>query len=71
MNITGIEGIVENGQVRLLGNVTLPEKTTVYVVVSEPETKLPAKILSPRLVNREQIGDFAKQVLEAPLDATI
>jgi hypothetical protein len=68
MSITGIEGIVENGQIRLLGNVSLPEKTTVYVVVPEPETKLPAKILSPRLVNREQVDDFAKQILEAPVE---
>ena len=65
MAIPTFEGIVENGQIRLRDNVTLPENTKVYVVVADLE----AHVHSPRLVHPEQAGDFAKQVIEVPADA--
>jgi AF2212-like len=71
MSISTIEGIVENGQIRLLGNVTLPEHAKVLVVIPEAEPAPTARILSPRLVHGEQVGDFAKQVFEAPADAQL
>ena len=71
MNISTIEGIVENGQIRLLGSVALPEHTRVYVVVPGLEAAPNAHILSPRLAHPEQAGDFVKQVFEAPVDAQL
>lgn len=35
MSIVTFQGVVENGQIRLSGNVSLPERTTVYVVVPD------------------------------------
>ena len=35
MLVQPIEGIVENGQIRLKGDVKLPEKTKVYVLLAE------------------------------------
>ncbi len=37
MPVTTFQGTVENGQVRLPANVSLPEKTKVYVVVPDLE----------------------------------
>lgn len=37
MSVTTFQGTVENGQVRLPANVSLPEKTKVYVVVPDLE----------------------------------
>lgn len=37
MSVTTFQGTIENGQVRLPANVTLPEKATVYVVVPDLE----------------------------------
>ena len=37
MSVTTFQGTIENGQVRLSANVTLPENATVYVVVPDVE----------------------------------
>lgn len=72
MPVSTFEGIVENGQIRLRGNVTLPEKTNVYVVIPDLEVTLPeARVYSPRLVHPEQANDFAKQVIEESADAGV
>lgn len=71
MNISPIEGIVENGQIRLLGSIQLPENTKVYVVVSDHESKPRARIYSPRLAHPEQADDFIKQVIEVSVDAQL
>ncbi len=71
MNISPIEGIVENGQIRLLGNVALPEQAKVYVVVPGLEAAPIARMMSPRLVHPEQARDFAKQVFEVSADAQL
>jgi predicted DNA-binding antitoxin AbrB/MazE fold protein len=63
MQVTTIEGIVENGQIRLTENVKLPESAKVYVVVPNME-KRTAKIMSPRLVNKEDAKYFVKTVEE-------
>ena len=59
-----IEGIIEDGQVRLQGSVTLPEHTKVYVVVPHQETTPQARVRSPRLARPEQASDFAKEIIE-------
>lgn len=71
MNISAIEGIIQNGQIRLPDNVTLPENTKVYVVVPGNEVIPVSRISSPRLAHPEQFGDFVKQVVEENADAGI
>ncbi len=64
MAISTFEGIVENGQIRLLDHIKLPENAKVYVVLPNIETVPPAHIYSPRLVNPAQAADFVKEVIE-------
>ena len=71
MAILTVEGVVENGQIRLRDNVVLPEHTKVYVVIPEMETAPLAHVYSPRLVHPEQAPDFAKQVIEVSADAEL
>ena len=75
MPLTAIEGIVENGTIRLRENVSLPENTRVVVIIAgsaSDESTLPsARVRSPRLAHPEQSRDFRKQVVEAPPDAGI
>lgn len=64
MSVTTLEGIVENGRIRLVEPARLPERATVYVVIPGEERRQRAGVSSPRLVHREQAGDFEKQVFE-------
>jgi hypothetical protein len=65
MKVATYEGFIEHGQVRMIGDVHLPENARVYVVVPGMETAHPAaRIASPRLVRPEQAKDFEKQVFE-------
>ena len=70
-SVRTFEGTVENGQIRLRDNVTLPEKATVYVVVPEMHPEQPARIWSPRLAHPAEAKDFTKVVLEAEGDARL
>lgn len=63
-----VEGVVENGRIRLRGDVTLPERATVYVIVPGVAAA-PAHVVTPRLARPERAVDFAKQVIEVPGDA--
>jgi hypothetical protein len=71
MGVTTIEGVVENGQIRLSATVHLPERTKVYVLIPDVEVQAAAYIGSPRLVHPEQAVDFAKEVLEEPSDGDL
>ena len=72
MLVTAIEGVVENGKIRLREEVTLAENTKVYVIVADPQmASNPARVRTPRLANPQQAGDFRKQVLEIPADAKL
>ena len=71
MSISTFEGVVENGAIRLRGNVTLPEKTRVYVIIPGFEPGPRARIRSPRLAHPDQAGDFAKEVVEIAPDAKL
>jgi hypothetical protein len=64
-----IEGIVENGQIRLSDTVTLPEHAKVYVIIPGVEAAPQARVYSPRLAHPEQAADFAKQIIEGSADA--
>ncbi len=69
MPISAFEGVVENGQIRLRDNVTLPENTRVYIVIPDVEVVPQAHVYSPRLAHPEQAADFAKQIIEVSADA--
>ena len=63
MQVTTIQGIVKNGQIHLSEDVKLPEATTVYVVVPNLE-KRTARIMSPRLVDKNRLKDFEREIIE-------
>ena len=65
------EGTVEQGRIRLSGNVRLPEKTRVFVVVPDLEVERLARVASPRLANKHQSSDFKLEVFEARDDAKL
>jgi hypothetical protein len=76
MGVMTLEGIVENGRIRLREDVALPERATVYVIVpgvAAAPPRPPARVASPRLARPEQAADFVKQVVEqvteGPADA--
>jgi hypothetical protein len=70
-NLATYEGVVENGQVRLPPNVSIPDRTRVYVLVPDADAQRTHYVASPRLVHREQAKDFEKQVIEDVTDADI
>ena len=71
MAMLTVEGVFENGRVRLRDKVALPEHTKVYVVIPDIEPTPLAYAYSPRLVHPEQAHDFVKQVIEVPTDAEL
>lgn len=71
MKISTFEGFVENGQIRLIDDVRLPEKATVFVVVPDTEISAAIGARSPRLAHPEQAGDFKKEVIEEGCDAGV
>lgn len=64
MSVTTLEGIVKNGQIRLIDNATLPEETKVYVVVPENPLR-PSGIWSPRMADHRQAAAFVMEVSAA------
>ncbi len=64
MSIITLEGVIDNGQVRLRDNVRLPDNTRVYVVVPDIQVEEVAHIYSPRLAHPEQAADFKMEVVE-------
>ncbi|MBN1314057.1 MAG: hypothetical protein JXA42_01270 [Anaerolineales bacterium] len=71
MQITTIEGVVENGTIRLKTNINLPDKLKVYVIIPGLETKEVAHVYSPHLVHPEQAIDFKKEVIEESPNAGV
>jgi hypothetical protein len=73
MSLMALEGVVENGRIRLRGDVVLPDRTTVYVVVPDvaatPPTGRPARVFSPRLADPRRAAELVKQVIEESPDA--
>lgn len=58
------EGIVEDGKIRLKGEVKLLENAKVYVIMPDLKTdkKKVIQLLLPRLVHREDAARFKMQV---------
>ncbi|NLF08770.1 MAG: hypothetical protein GX594_12445 [Pirellulaceae bacterium] len=67
MKATAYEGVVENGCVRIMGDVLLPENTKVRIVLSgNHDLELPPiiRVRSPKLAHPEQAKEFFKLVVE-------
>ena len=71
MGVVTLEGTVEQGQIRLPGDVRLPDHTRVYVVVPHFHIEGAARVVTPRLAHPEQAEDFTMQVLEECPDAGV
>lgn len=67
MQVTTIQGIVKNGQIQLSEDVKLPEMTEVYVVVPKIEQST-ARIMSPRVKDKEKLKDFKREIIEVEDD---
>jgi len=63
MLVKAIEGVVENGKIRLRENVALPDNTRVYVIVAEPAESAAVQVRTPHLAHAEQAKDFRKQIM--------
>jgi len=71
MSVITLEGIVEDGKIRLKTKVRLPDNTRVYVVIPGIEVEQVARIFSPRLAHPEQAVDFKMEVIEEDSHASI
>ena len=71
MGVVTIEGIVDQGQIRLKTSIRLPERTKVYVVVPDVQIEQVARIFSPRLAHPEQATDFRMEIVEESPDASL
>ncbi len=71
MSIATYEGVVEQGQIKLKNGLKLREKTTVYVVVPEPQTITLPTIHTPRLANPQQADEFKMEIAEVASDAQL
>ncbi len=63
--LTTIEGVVENGLVKLPPDARLPDQTKVYVVAPGISQVPTARMASHRLARPEQAIDFTMHVLDA------
>jgi len=64
MSVITLEGIVQEGQIRLKSDFHLPDKTKVYVIVPDIQVQKYAHIFSPRLANPAQAIDFKMKVTQ-------
>jgi hypothetical protein len=71
MSVLAVEGVVENGQIRLETELNLPDNPKVYVIVPGIASGQKAHIVSPRLVHPEQIRDFTIEITEEPVNASL
>ena len=71
MSVVTYEGVVENGQIRLKGDVRLPESAHVYVLVPEAQAEPVPHIISPRLVDPRDASRFKMVIVEEPTDASV
>jgi hypothetical protein len=71
MQVTAYEGVIENGQVRLFADVSLPDNTRVYVIVPGVEPPKTVYVYRPRLARPEQAVDFIKEVAEDVPNASL
>jgi hypothetical protein len=65
MNETSFEAIVVNGEIQLPPHIHLPDHARVTVLIPA-EGRTPPRIVSPRLADPLQIGEFQMTVEELP-----
>ncbi len=66
MGVLTIEGIVNNGQVKLPSDVHLPDSIKVYVVVPDMTVEPTVHLFSPHFKNPNQAGDFEMEIIGEP-----
>lgn len=71
MGVLTIEGIVDNGQIKLTSDVHLPDHIKVYVVVPDMKIEPSVHLFSPRLKNPEEVAEFEMEVVEESSDASL
>ena len=71
MNVTTVEGTVENGQITLPPDVHLPNNTKVYVVIPGMVVTPTMHAGSPRLAHPEDAADFQMEVIQELPDAGV
>ena len=62
MSVTTIEGVIENGQVRLPMGVVIPERKIVYVIVPGSDAPLERAHAGFRLANPADAAKFEMKV---------
>ncbi len=66
MGVVTLEGIVEQGQIKITSGVSLPERTKVYIVVPDSGiVNRTVNLHSPRLARPEQATEFGMEVVES------
>ncbi len=68
MNVVTIEGVTDQGLVRLKTEMHLPDNIKVYVVIPTMHVEGTARVCSPRLAQPELIDDFRMEIVEEPAD---
>ena len=71
MLVNAIEGVVENGRIRLREDVSLPENARVYVIFADLGNDRSVRVQSPRLADPQQAKEFTKQIVELPPNAKV
>ncbi len=69
MEVIALEGVVEEGRIRLKTDIRLADNTTVYVIVPGVKMERKVHLPSPHLVHREQSADFVMEIVGASPDA--
>ncbi|MGH9764645.1 MAG: hypothetical protein ACREDR_12905 [Blastocatellia bacterium] len=71
MKGTTYEATVQDGRIVLPEHADIPDNTRVYVVVPASADTRPVRMMSPRLVHRGEVEDFAMQVEHEGDDARL
>lgn len=71
MSVRTLEGVVQDGQIRLPSDIRLPDNTKVYIVIPSQELTSVAQLTRPRLARPEQIADFALECVEEDANAAV
>jgi hypothetical protein len=71
MKVTTYEATVHDGRIVLPEDADVPDNTRVYVVVPTATDVERVRILSPRLVNRDDAVDFTMKVVSEDDDARV
>ena len=64
MTFQVLEGVVENGQIKIAADVQLRDRSQVYVIVRDSAANEVAHVYSPRLRHPSQAEDFKMEVIE-------